>query len=97
MAQNKHVINKLYPEVEYCVRAQPDIIENPNVLSSDWTCHFTSHSPLNPGVFLRTAQSPTPKLAPQLVLDGGHAIALSIILTASSNFTFLTTELQTTL
>ncbi|KAJ8350890.1 hypothetical protein SKAU_G00260200 [Synaphobranchus kaupii] len=47
-AQSEHAINNLHRGVEYCVRVQPEIIENQNLLSSNWTCHFTSHLPLNP-------------------------------------------------
>ncbi|XP_061114115.1 interferon alpha/beta receptor 2-like [Conger conger] len=46
--QSEHVINNLHQGVEYCVMVQPEIIENPNLLSSDWTCRFTSPLPLNP-------------------------------------------------
>ncbi|KAJ8255569.1 hypothetical protein COCON_G00194330 [Conger conger] len=46
--QSEHVINHLHQGVEYCVMVQPEIIENPNLLSSDWTCCFTSPLPLSP-------------------------------------------------
>ncbi|KAJ8252960.1 hypothetical protein GJAV_G00207620 [Gymnothorax javanicus] len=45
---SEHIIKNLYQGVEYCVRVQPEITENPNLLSSDWSCQFTSPSSVNP-------------------------------------------------
>ncbi|XP_035249641.1 interferon lambda receptor 1-like isoform X1 [Anguilla anguilla] len=47
-ALKEPAIKHLHQGVQYCVRVQPEIIENQNLLSSDWTCHFTSPLPLNP-------------------------------------------------